>query len=138
MVKAFGKIRKFEPPSAIDPGCLETFAYQPAEIGLKSRLPGQWVTYTTAEFSAVCPFSGLPDMGQIIVEYVPDTRVLELKSFKYYLLSYRDVGIYQEHATQRIYADLFKLLKPKRLIVTTIYNTRGGIDTTCRIDSNSK
>jgi 7-cyano-7-deazaguanine reductase len=124
----------FDGPNKIKAAILETFPYQPTEIGIKEKIPGQLVRYETKEFSAVCPFSGLPDVGTVIVEYVPGKTVLELKSFKYYLFSYRNVGIYQEHATQRIFADLKKVLKPKKLKITTIYNVRGGIDTTCIID----
>ncbi|MDR1997701.1 MAG: preQ(1) synthase [Candidatus Margulisbacteria bacterium] len=109
---------------------METFPYALPELNT-GLLPDQWITYTTAEFSAVCPFSGLPDIATVTIEYVPRQKIVELKSLKYYYLSYRTVGIYQEHATQKIYADLRKVLKPKKLKVTTIYHTRGGIDTTC-------
>jgi 7-cyano-7-deazaguanine reductase len=132
MAQAEGLTIPFEGPEKINTGIMETFPYRPKELGVQD-LPEQTVTYETKEFSAVCPFSGLPDIGTVIVEYVPNQTVLELKSFKYYLLSYRNVGIYQEHATQTIYSDLQKTLQPKKLKVTTIYNTRGGIDTTCTI-----
>ena len=66
--------------------------------------------------------------------YVPSDRCIELKSLKYYVTSYRSVGIFQEHATARIAEDLFRVLQPKRLVVTTIYNTRGGFDTTCSVE----
>lgn len=134
MAQAEGLTIPFIGPENINRSILETFPYSPKELGV-SALPDQLVTYETKEFSAVCPFSGLPDIGTVIVEYVPGQSVLELKSFKYYLLSYRNVGIYQEHATQTIYSDLQKTLQPKKLKVTTIYNTRGGIDTTCTINS---
>ncbi len=84
----------------------------------------------TDEFSAVCPWSGLPDYGKIIVEYIPTDEILELKSFKYYLYTYRNVGIYQEHAINRIFEDLYELLKPKWMKITLKYNIRGGIETT--------
>jgi 7-cyano-7-deazaguanine reductase len=119
-------------PREIQPEALETFPY--ILPGLKTgSIPGQLIAYTTREFSAVCPFSGLPDIATVTIEYVPDKKVIELKSLKYYFLSYREVGIYQEHATQKIFADLHKALKPRKLKVTTVYNTRGGIDTTCVI-----
>ena len=60
--------------------------------------------------------------------------IVELKSLKYYITSYRNVGIYQEHVTNRIFDDLHHLLDPTYLKITTIYNTRGGIDTTCVIE----
>jgi 7-cyano-7-deazaguanine reductase len=134
MVKAEGLSRKFLDISTIDPSILETFDYELPKL-IRGKVPTQLVKYETKEFTAVCPFSGLPDIGTVIIEYIPQKKVLELKSLKYYFLSYRDVGIYQEHATQKIFDDLHTLLKPKKLVITTVYNTRGGIDTTCRIDS---
>ena len=94
--------------------------------------PEQYIKTETKEFSAVCPFSGLPDLAHVIIEYYPEGGVcVELKSLKYYFVSFRNVGIYQEAATKRIYQDLQNVLKTNRLKVTTIYNTRGGFDTTC-------
>ena len=133
MVKAEGKILAFENADKITPEVLETFPYTLPALKI-GKIPDQSVTYTTPEFSAVCPFSGLPDIATVIIEYTPNKKVLELKSLKYYLLSYRNVGIYQEHATQKIFADLAKALQPQKLKITTIYNTRGGIDTTCAIE----
>ncbi len=124
----------FTGPEGIQPNFLETFPYTLPELG-KLSVPEQLVKYETKEFSAVCPFSGLPDIATVCIEYIPDQKVLELKSLKYYFFSYRNVGIYQEHATQKIFQDIKKVLTPKKLAVTTIYNTRGGIDTTCRIES---
>ncbi|MBN2857862.1 MAG: NADPH-dependent 7-cyano-7-deazaguanine reductase QueF [Candidatus Delongbacteria bacterium] len=95
----------------------------------------QDITYDTDELSAVCPFSGLPDYGFLSINYIPDKKIIELKSLKYYLISFRNVGIYQEALTDRIYKDLKKVLKPRYLKVETVYNTRGGIDSTCVIDS---
>lgn len=117
---------RFKDHTAIRSEYLDTFPYDGAQ---------QMIEYTTKEFSAVCPFSGLPDIGTVTVAYIPNTACLELKSFKYYLYSYRDVGIYQEHATNRIYQDLWKILTPRLLKITTTYNTRGGIDTTCTMES---
>lgn len=135
MAKAEGLSRKFLDIAAIDPSILETFDYELPKL-IKGKAPAQLIKYETKEFTAVCPFSGLPDIGTVVIEYIPQKKVLELKSLKYYFLSYRDVGIYQEHATQKIFNDLFGILSPKKLVITTIYNTRGGIDTTCRIDSS--
>ncbi|HVX89908.1 MAG TPA: preQ(1) synthase, partial [Gemmatimonadales bacterium] len=84
-------------------------------------------------FSAVCPFSGLPDFATLTIRYIPGKSCVELKSLKYYVLSYRNVGIYQEHATAKLAEDLFGVLKPKSLTVTTVYNIRGGFDTTCKV-----
>ncbi len=70
----------------------------------------------TQEFSAVCPFSGLPDIGKVIIEYYPTGgKCIELRSLKYYFISFRSVGIFQEGVTKRIYADLKKSLGTNRL-----------------------
>jgi 7-cyano-7-deazaguanine reductase len=95
----------------------------------------QKIIYETDEFSAVCPFSGLPDIASIKITYIPDKKIIELKSLKYYFTSYRDVGIYQEAATNHIYNDIFDLLKPDYLKIKTVYNIRGGILATCIMDS---
>ena len=121
-----GKIFSFKDITHIKNDFLETIDYN----GLD-----QEITYTTKEFSAVCPFSGLPDIAIVEIVYIPNKHIVELKSLKYYLVSFRDIGIYQEEATNKIYNDLFSLLKPKTLKVKTIYNTRGGIDAMCTIDS---
>jgi len=107
---------------AIDTGCLDVFRY---------KGEGELITITTGEFSAVCPFSGLPDIARVTIRYVPRSCCVELKSLKYYLTSYRNVGIYQEAVTKRIYGDLKRLLKPRKLRVETSYNTRGGMDVQC-------
>ena len=83
----------------------------------------------TDEFTAVCPWSGLPDFGTIRVEYIPYSVCLELRSFKYYLLSFRSVGIYQEHAANRILDDLVACVSPKSMKITVDYRIRGGVHT---------
>ena len=123
MPKAEGKQFKFLDESHINPGFLETFEFDS---------PNQFITTETNEFSTVCPFSGLPDLAYVKIEYYPDGgKCVELKSLKYYFISFRNVGIYQEAVTKRIYLDLKIALNTKRLRITTIYNTRGGFDTTC-------
>lgn len=109
-------------PSTVDVGALEVFPYE---------YPGQDITVVieTDEFTAVCPWSGLPDFGDIKIEYVPRRRILELRSCKYYLLSYRNVGIYQEHLANRILDDLIRAVSPKWMKVTVDYRIRGGIHT---------
>ena len=122
-MKAEGKEFDFLGEEHIKPQLLETFDFDS---------PGQYIRTETDEFSAVCPYSGLPDIGKVIVEYYPKGRVcVELKSLKYYFISFRLVGIFQENATKRIYHDLKTLLKTDRLKVTTLYNPRGGFETTC-------
>ena len=123
MPKAEGKQFKFLDESHINPGFLETFDFDS---------PNQFITTETNEFSTVCPFSGLPDLAYVKIEYYPEGgKCVELKSLKYYFISFRNVGIYQEAVTKKIYLDLKIALNTKRLRITTIYNTRGGFDTTC-------
>jgi 7-cyano-7-deazaguanine reductase len=124
MAIAEGRTIPFTGPEAVDVAALETFPYSG---------PDQEIVTETREFSPVCPYSGLPDFATLRIAYVPSDRCIELKSLKYYVMSYRSVGIFQEHATARIAEDLTRVLQPKRLEVTTIYNTRGGFDTTCTV-----
>jgi 7-cyano-7-deazaguanine reductase len=83
----------------------------------------------TNEFTAVCPWTGLPDTGDLTIKYVPDLYCIELKSLKYYLLSYRQVGIVQEHAASRILDDLVKTCDPGSMTVRLDYTPRGGLHT---------
>ena len=119
-----GRSLPFVGPEHVDVAVLETFPYEG---------PAQEIVTSTDEFSAVCPYSGLPDFATLTVTYVPGKSCIELKSLKYYVTSYRNVGIFQEHATARIAEDLFKALSPVRLTVETIYNVRGGFLTTCTV-----
>jgi 7-cyano-7-deazaguanine reductase len=121
---AEGRTVPFVGPEQIDVSVLETFGYEG---------PAQEFVTETGEFSAVCPYSGLPDFARLTVRYVPDGKCIELKSLKYYVTSYRSVGIFQEHATARIAEDLFRVLAPRTLSVQTVYNVRGGFVTTCTV-----
>jgi 7-cyano-7-deazaguanine reductase len=85
------------------------------------------VVYETEEFTCVCPWTGLPDFGKLTIRYVPNKSLIELKSLKYYITSYRNVGIIQEHAVNRILKDLVKLIKPLSMTVEAEYRERGGI-----------
>src|SRR5215470_14052174 len=125
MPTAEGRSLPFSGPEQIDATVLETFLYQG---------PDQDIVTETNEFSAVCPYSGLPDFARLTISYVPTDRCVELKSLKYYITSFRSVGIFQEHATARIAEDLFRLLQPKRLSIRTVYNVRGGFETTCTVN----
>ena len=123
MTKAEGKTFDFVDESHINPGLLEIFNFESPEQHIKTE---------TDEFSAVCPFSGLPDIAYVKIEYYPTGgKCVELKSLKYYFVSFRNVGIYQEAATKRIYDDLHSALETDQLMVTSIYNIRGGFQTTC-------
>lgn len=90
------------------------------------------VTYETEEFTSVCPWTGLPDFGRLVITYRPGRRLVELKSLKYYLTSYRNVGILQEHAVNRVLKDLVALLDPESMVVEAWYNERGGLRTHAR------
>jgi 7-cyano-7-deazaguanine reductase len=75
------------------------------------------VVYETDEFTSVCPWTGLPDFARLVISYAPHNSLVELKSLKYYLTSYRNVGILQEHTVNRILQDLVQLLQPVSMIV---------------------
>ncbi|MFO7296144.1 MAG: preQ(1) synthase [Clostridia bacterium] len=87
------------------------------------------VEYYTEEFSSVCPWTGLPDNAKLTIKYIPSNKLVELKSLKYYLTSYRNVGILQEHAVNRILDDLVNLIKPRYMEVIGEFVARGGIST---------
>ena len=107
MAKAEGKKFEYLDESHIDKAHLEVFDFDSKD---------QYIKTETNEFSAVCPFSGLPDLSYVKIEYYPEGRkCIELKSLKYYFVSFRNVGIYQEAATKRIYDDLQSVLKTNRL-----------------------
>jgi len=124
MAIAEGRTLQFVGPEQIDVAVLETFDYEG---------PRQEIVTETGEFTAVCPYSGLPDFARLTISYLPDHKCVELKSLKYYVTSFRNVGIFQEHATARIAEDLFRLLAPQKLSVRTVYNVRGGFETTCTV-----
>ena len=113
--------------SQIEAACLLSFDYdypdQPVQVSID-----------TEEFTAVCPWTGLPDYGTLTITYTPHLRCIELKSLKYYLLSYRDVGIVQEHAANRILNDLVQACQPNRMRVDLDYKTRGGIHTSVSVE----
>jgi 7-cyano-7-deazaguanine reductase len=82
------------------------------------------------EFTSVCPKTGLPDFGVITIRYMPDKRCLELKSLKEYLLTYRNLGIFQENIVNRILEDVVRAARPVWAEVKGEFNPRGGIGTT--------
>ena len=88
------------------------------------------VTLETDEFTCLCPKTGQPDFATIQVAYVPDQKVVESKSFKLYLWSYRNEGAFHEHVINRILEDLVKTLDPHWMMVKGLFNMRGGIDIT--------
>ena len=89
----------------------------------------QAVTLTATEFTSVCPKTGMPDFGEIRIAYVPDTLCVELKSLKYYMLQFRDRGIFYEAVTNQILDDLVAAVQPRRMTVVGDFSVRGGIST---------
>lgn len=122
MVQAEGRSFALDGLEKVAPELLETFPYEYPEREAE-------ILVETDEWNCVCPFSGLPDFGTLRIRYVPHLVCLELKSLKYYLTSFRTVGIYQEHAANRILEDLVAASEPQRLQVELDYRLRGGIHT---------
>ena len=81
------------------------------------------------EFTSVCPKTGLPDFGEIRITYIPGARCVELKSLKYYMIEFRNRGIFYESVTNQILDDLVSLLQPRRMTVVGDFSVRGGIKT---------
>ena len=88
------------------------------------------VSIKTDEFTCICPKTGLPDYATICIDYMPDKYCVELKSFKLYLLAYRNIGIFHEHVINRIFDDFIALCKPRRANIIGEFGSRGGIRTT--------
>ena len=106
----------------------------PAPVTLESfpnPRPGRdfEIAITCAEFTSVCPITGLPDFGEIRIVYVPGDRCIELKSLKYYFVGFRDRGIFYEAVTNQILDDLVAACEPRRMTVTGDFSLRGGIKT---------
>ena len=90
------------------------------------------------EFTSVCPMTGLPDFGEIRITYVPDAACVELKSLKYYMVEFRNKGIFYEDVTNQILDDLVALLHPRRMTVVGDFSVRGGIKTAVKAEYNDK
>lgn len=90
------------------------------------------------EFTCLCPRSGYPDFATIRISYIPDKKIVELKSLKLYLNSYRDKYISHEAVTNKIYDDLYNLLKPRALEVIGDFNPRGNVKTIIKVSSENK
>ncbi len=131
MVEAEGRSFSFEGLETLTPEVLETFLYEYAGRDATIEI-------STDEWSCVCPFSGLPDFGNLTVRYLPSDVCIELKSYKYYLTSFRNIGIYQEHAANRVLDDLVACCKPKWMEVVLDYRLRGGIHTVVTVDHGER
>lgn len=111
-----------------------------ARAGIDAKLPriecwpNQYkdyeITISIPEYTSICPRTGLPDFGTITISYVPNKLCVELKSLKYYILAYRNLGIFYENAVNRILKDIVSACKPKWCVVTGEFNVRGGMKTT--------
>ncbi len=121
------KTLPFDGPEAIDTSCLACFDYEYADTPHGRDME---IVTETEEFTSVCPFSGLPDFARIIISYVPDRHCLELRALKYYLLSYRNVGIWYEHLVNRMLEDLVAACRPRRMTVEIECMPRGGLAST--------
>jgi 7-cyano-7-deazaguanine reductase len=87
------------------------------------------IAISCPEFTSVCPMTGLPDFGEIRITYVPDQHCVELKSLKYYMIEFRNRGIFYEQVTNQILDDLVQALRPRRMTVVGDFSVRGGIRT---------
>lgn len=92
------------------------------------------IEHTAPEFTSVCPVTGQPDFATIILEYIPNKLCIELKSYKIYLTSFRNDGIYYESVTNRILDDLVAACKPRYMKITAEFNTRGGISSVVEVE----
>jgi len=122
------QLNNIESPDTIDPDVLKVldYAYRTQrDIEIEIEQP---------EFTSLCPISGLPDFGCIMIRYKPNDKIVELKSLKYYLLQYRSVGIFYEHVVNRILEDLVSFVRPKFMEVVGTFTPRGGITTTARVE----
>ncbi len=111
-----------------------------AQAGLDAELPsietwpnqfkGYRITIEIPEFTSVCPKTGLPDFGKLTLSYQPDRLCLELKSFKYYVLAYRDLGIFYENVVNRMLADIVGTIDPVEAEIVGEFTPRGGLHST--------
>ena len=115
---ALGK--KIEYRQDYAPEVLETFEN-------KHQANDYWVQFNCPEFTTLCPITGQPDFGEIIIKYIPDVRMVESKSLKLYLFSFRNHGDFHEDCVNIIMKDLVKLMDPRYIEVTGLFKPRGGI-----------
>lgn len=125
--EAHDKTLPFTGPEAIDSDCLECFPYEYADKPMGDTLE---IVTTTEEFTSVCPFSGLPDFARVTITYTPNRHCIELRSLKYYLMSYRDVGIWYEHLVNRMLDDLVAAVQPRTMKIVIECTPRGGLSST--------
>ena len=102
----------------------------PAIECFENQFKGYEITISIPEYTSICPRSGLPDFGTITIRYIPNKWCVELKSLKSYILGYRNLGIFNENAVNRILRDLVKASKPVRATVVGEFTARGGMKNT--------
>ncbi len=95
-----------------------------------NQFPGYRIKIEIPEFTSVCPKTGLPDFGKLTLEYVPDGLCIELKSFKLYVLTYRDLGIFYENVVNRMLADVVRSISPVSASLIGEFTPRGGLSST--------
>jgi 7-cyano-7-deazaguanine reductase len=107
---------------------------------IKYEYPGRRINVelSTTEFTSICPFSGLPDFAALTINYVPRLKLVELKSLKYYLYSYRNIKIYNEHVVNKVIEDLKKVLNPYEITIIAEFTVRGGIKNKVQASFKSK
>jgi 7-cyano-7-deazaguanine reductase len=115
------------------------YSAEHARAGLSARLPaidvfpnqfpGYEITVVDPEFTSICPKTGLPDFGTITIVYTPSRLVLELKSLKLHLHAYRNLGIFQENAVNRVLREVVRACRPRRCLVRGEFRPRGGLHT---------
>lgn len=124
MKKTNNKIAALKPVfTKVTPALLEVMPYEYAGKNID-------IVIETDEFTCLCPWSGLPDFAYLTVSYVPDSVVVELKSLKYYIQSYRMVGMVHESVVNRMLNDLVAASRPRSMTVELNFGVRGGITTT--------
>jgi 7-cyano-7-deazaguanine reductase len=119
---------------------MKQYTNKHAKSGVNTPLPkidtipnqhkGYDITIDIPEYTSMCPKTGLPDFGTITIKYMPDKSCLELKSLKYYIIGYRNLGIFYENIVNKILKDIVSACKPKWAVVTGHFNARGGMTAT--------
>ena len=122
--------RKEEGLKALGAKTVYRMDYAPEVLeAFENRHPGNdyWVRFNCPEFTSLCPITGQPDFAEIRISYIPDKRMVESKSLKLYILSFRNHGDFHEDCVNTIMKDLIKLMDPRYIEVTGFFTPRGGI-----------
>ena len=112
--------KKTDYPTDYAPQMLESFANKHPDNDY-------WVSFDCPEFSAICPITAQPDYGKIIINYIPNQSLIESKSLKLYLFSFRNHGDFHENCVNVIMKDIKNKIAPKYIEVLGLFNPRGGI-----------